>query len=279
MSHGGGFVRADGGSEVIQTGSDPLVSMSGSFLAAGGHLFDVVGRAAATEPDAETGLVLGTDRPIQPGPGAPVFRADNGATVAVAGSAYRVDTAVLEATAPLLALNSGSALTTGRDAVALVRQAKVDIPNDALALVSLRGSALTVTSGSLVNVAGGSHLNLGGSLLSLTGGSTLSILNGALLSVSGGSIVSIGGPLVSFGGSGNALNVTNSFVPTALISGIPVHGAASSFSISGAMPLAGLGSAGTITINGVPLTPTTPLSSLQGSLIAVQGSGTVKVGP
>ena len=36
---------------------------------------------------------------------------------------------------------------------------------------------------------------------------------------------------------------------------------------------------GTITINGVPLTSTTPLSSLKGSLIAVQGSGAVKIGP
>jgi hypothetical protein len=92
-------------------------------------------------------------------------------------------------------------------------------------------------------------------------------------------VVSIGGPLVSFGGSGNVLNVTNSFVPTALIGGIPVYGAPLSFNISGAAPLAGLGSAGTITINGVPLTPTTPLSSLKGSLITVQGSGAVKIGP
>jgi hypothetical protein len=73
--------------------------------------------------------------------------------------------------------------------------------------------------------------------------------------------------------------VTNSLAPTALIGGIPVYGAPSSFTLTGATPLAGLGTAGTITINGVPLTPTTPLSSLKGSLIAVQGSGTVKIGP
>jgi len=45
-----------------------------------------------------------------------------------------------------------------------------------------------------------------------------------------------------------------------------------------ASPLAGLGSAGTININGVALTPTTPLSSLSGSLIAVQNGGSVKIG-
>ena len=278
VASGGSFFRADGGSEVVQTAGEPFVSMSGGFLTTGGHLFDLEGRAAATERDPETGLILGGDRPIQPGPGAPVFQADHGATVTVAGHAYRVDTAVLRATAPLLALNGGSALTTGADAIALVRQAKVEIPNDAVALTSLRRSQLTVANGSLVNVAGGSRLNIAGSLLSLTDGSTLNVLNGALLSVGGGSVVSIGGSLVSFGGSGNVLNVTNSFVPTALIGGIPVYGAPSSFNIGGAA-LSGLGSAGTITINGVPLTPTTPLSSLKGSLVTVQGSGTVKIGP
>jgi hypothetical protein len=284
VTNGGSFVRAEGASEIVQTSSEPLVSMSGGFLgvgtsAAGGHLFDIAGRADATERDARTGLLLGTDRPLQPGAGAPVFRADNRATVAVAGAAYKVDTALLEATAPLLALSGGSALTTGSDTIALVRQAKVDLPNDAVALINLRGSALTVAGGSLVNVAGGSHLNVAGSLLSLSGGSTVNILNGALLSVGSGSVVGIGGSLVSFAGSGNILNVTNSFVPTALIGGIPVYGLPSSVSIGGTAPLAGLGTAGTITINGVPLTPTTPLSSLKGSLITVQGSGTVRLGP
>jgi hypothetical protein len=273
----GSLIRIDGGTEIIQTGTEPLVGVSGGILGVGGHVLDIAGRAEATAQDPETGLVLGTDRPIQPGPGAAQFQADNGAIVRAAGSAYKIDTALLEATAPVLALN-GSVLTTGADAIALVRQARLDVPNDAVALVSLRGGALNVTNGSLVSVAGGSRLGVAVSLVSLAGGSTLNVLNGALLNVSGGSVVSIGGSLVSFSGVGNVLNVTNSFAPTALIGGIPVHGPAASFSIGGT-PLAGLGSAGTININGVALTPTTPLSSLKGSLIAIQGGGTVKVGP
>jgi hypothetical protein len=282
VSAAGTLLRVDGGSELVQSGGDALVAMSGGWLSAGaasgGHLIDVLGRPGMTAIDAESGLLLGTDRPVQPGAGAPLFRAEAGAAAVVGGSAYRIDTALLEATAPLLALQA-STLTTGGDAIALVRQAKVDIPGDALALVNLNGGLLTVARGSLVSVAGGSRLNVGGPLLSLSGGSTVNILNGALLSVSGGSLVTIGGPLVSFSGTGNALNVTNSLAPTALIGGIPVYGAPSSFTLTGATPLAGLGTAGTITINGVPLTPTTPLSSLKGSLIAVQGSGTVKIGP
>ena len=277
LTNGGSLIRLDGGGEIVQTGSAPVVSMSAGRVNVGGHLVDIVGRPEATEQDSSTGLTLGTDRPLQPGAGAPVFQADNGSIVASSGHGFRIDTAVLEATAPLLALN-GSALATGIDAIALVKQARVEIPNDAVALVSLRGGVLNVANGSLVNVAGGSRLGVAGSLVSLAGGSTLNVFNGALLSVSGGSVVNIGGSLVSFSGSGNVLNVTNSFVPTALISGIPVYGPAASFTIGGT-PLAGLGTSGAININGVPLTPTTPLSTLKGSLIAIQDSGTVKIGP
>ena len=281
VSMAGSFSRLDGGAEIIQTSvAEPLVSMRGGSLDVGtggtGHLFDLAGRPANTQTDPETGLTLGTDRPLQPGAEAPVFEATN-ATVNVRGSAYRVDTALLEATAPLLNLVGGTTLATGAHAVDLVGRARVSIPNDAIAMINLNGSSLTVANGNLVNVAGGSQLNLAGSLLALGNGSTVNILNGLLLNVTGGSSVSIGGSLVSFSGAGNLLNVTNRLAPTAMLGGVPVFGPTDSLRISGAA-LAGLGSAGAIRINGVALTPTTPLSSLTGSLVAVQGGGTLKVG-
>jgi hypothetical protein len=188
-----------------------------------------------------------------------------------------MDTALLEATAPLLNLTGGASLTTGSHTVDLVGRAKVSIANDAIAMINLDRSSLTVR-GNLVNVGGGSELNLAGPLLSLAGGSTVNIQNGLVLSVTGGSNVSIGGPLVSFSGSGNLLNVTNSFAPTAILGGVPVYGPADGFRITSPNALVGLGSAGTIKINGVTLTPTTPLTSLTGSLVAVQGGSKVKVG-
>jgi hypothetical protein len=112
--------------------------------------------------------------------------------------------------------------------------------------------------------------------VSLADVSTLNILNGLLLNVSGGSSASIGRSLVSFSGAGNVLNINNSIVPTAIVNGIPVSGPVDSFRI-GANAIAGAG-AGTIRINGVALTPTTPLASLTGSLVAIQGTGTVNVG-
>jgi len=281
IATGGSLLRLDSGAQLIQTGTDPLVSMSGGSLSVGtgtadGHLFDLVGRAGSTEIDFDSGLRVGADRPIQPGTEASVFDTDNGAVVNVRGNAYKVDMALLEATAPLLNLKGGTSFTTGDHAVSLVGGAKVSIPNDAVSMVTLKASMLTVARGNLVNVAGGSVFNIAGNLVSLADVSTLNILNGLLLNVSGGSSASIGRSLVSFSGVGNVLNINNSIVPTAIVNGIPVSGPVDSFRI-GANAIGGAG-AGTIRINGVALTPTTPLSSLTGSLVAIQGTGTVNVG-
>jgi hypothetical protein len=279
----GTFLRmADGDQIVLANAREPLVWVSGGSLSVGtgsegGNLFELIGRAGATRIDPETGLTIGTDQPIQLGAEASFVEADNAARVIVNGSAFKVDTALLEATAPLLNLRSGTVMSTTGHVVDLVGQAKVAIPNDAVAMVSLNASSLTVANGHLVNVARGSVLDVAGHLVGLANGSTMNILNGLVLNVSGGSSASIGRSLVSFSGTGNVLNVNNTIRPTAIIGGIPVAGPADSFRIGG-NALAGLGAAGTININGVALTPTTPLSSLTGSLIAVQNGGTVRIG-
>jgi hypothetical protein len=276
----GSFLRSDSGARIIQTGTDPFVSMSGGSLSvgtgsAGGSLFELVGRANATQVDRETGLTVGTDRPIQPGAEAPVFEA-NRAVVNVRGSAYKIDTALLEATAPLLNLKDGTTFTTGDNAIDLVGKAKVSIPNDAVAMVTLRSSKLTV-NGDVLNLRDRSVVNIAGFLVSLADGAILDIKNGVLLKASGGSSATIGRSIFSFSGTGNVVNVTNSIAPTALINGIPVAGPVDSFRI-GANALAGGTGSGTIRINGVPLTSSTPLTSLTGSLIAVQSGGVVKIG-
>ncbi|PYM93198.1 MAG: hypothetical protein DME04_12720 [Candidatus Rokuibacteriota bacterium] len=277
----GSFLRLADGTRFGMGGGQPLLSVSGGVLTIGtgsdgGHLFELLGRNGATRLDGETGLTLGTDQPLQPGVGVAVFDASNGAIVTVNGSAYRVDTAILEATGPLLNLRSGSSTTTASHAVDLVGRAKVSLPNDAVALVSLNASSLTVRNGHLVNVDS-SVLSIAGHFLSLSGGSTLNVLNGLLLNASNGSAVSIGGKFINFSGAGNTINITNSIVPTAIINGIPVAGAVDALRI-GPNAIAGLGTSGTIKINGVTLTPTTPLSSLTGSLVAVQSGSGVKIG-
>jgi hypothetical protein len=246
------------GGSLASTSTDPLVYLQGgthSFGSIALPIFDVSGVSTAT--DAGTGLTLGTDRPLQAA--GPLFET-SGATVN-AYQGVRVDTALLEATAPLLALTNGSKLATAADTVQLSYQAKVTSLGS---IVKLDRSALTVASGAALSLAGGSVLRVTGDLFSLTNGSTLSVLNGPLVSLTGGSILSVNGALVGFGGTGgNLVSVSNSFCPCTTIGGIPVSltgGAlASNVSIAGAIKNGALG-----TVN---LSP-------NAALIRVDGAGT-----
>ena len=206
------------GGHVASSTSEPLVSLRGGTHALGTDvaMFDVAG--AGTAIDVDTGRVTATDTPLAVG--GPLFEADS-ATVSTR-QALRVDTALLEATAPLLSLRNGSALASATDTITLIGSSRVTAGSS---LVALDASRLAVAMGALVNVAGGSVLNASADLVSLRSGSTLTLLNGPLLAVSGGSIASVGGSLVAFGGTGgNLLSVSNSLCGGACITigGIPV---------------------------------------------------------
>jgi hypothetical protein len=267
------LVSAVQGGSVSSSSSAPLVSLDGGRYTLGSMvgMFDVAG--VATAEDAETGLLVGTDRPLSFN--GPLVEA-TGATVETR-RVLKIDTALLEATAPLLALAGGSAMSTAGHAVDLVGRAKVSLSGDGIAMMSLDASSLTVHDANLVNVAGGSVLNVGGDLVRLSNGSTLTVRNGVLLSAAGGSTVNIGGALARFTGTGNAISVTNNLRPTAVIRGIPVYAPTGDVRIARNV-LAGLGTAGSVRINGVELTPTTRRGSLTGSLIAVDGNGRVSIG-
>src|SRR5262245_5258380 len=231
------------GGQFVSSTEEPLVFLRGGTHALGTEvaMFDLMGSGTAT--DVDSGRTLATDTPLKTG-GA-LFESD-GATVTT-NQVLHVDTALLEATAPLLRLKNGSALTSATDAILLTGTSRLSASSS---LVSLDASRLAVAMGALVNVSGGSVLNVAGDLVSLRNGSALSLLNGPLLAVGSGSLASIGGGLVAFGGSGgNLLSVSNGLCggPCALIGGIPValmNGAtAGNVSIgAGAIQNAGLGS-------------------------------------
>jgi hypothetical protein len=228
-----------GGSLSTST-SEPLVRLdngSHTIGSVGLPIFDIWGVSSAT--DAQTGLTLGTDRPLQHA--GPLLETSN-ATVS-AHQAVRIDTALLEATAPLLNLRNGSKLTAAADAVQLSYQARVTSLGS---LVKLDRSAMVVASGAALNVGGGSVLRVTGDVFSLANGSTLSVLRGPLVSLSGGSILSVNGALIGFGGvGGNTVSVANSLCPCTTISGIPVSltggAVASNVSITGAIKNGNLG--------------------------------------
>jgi len=183
---------------------------------------------------------VGSDRPLQHG--GPLLESSNAAVNTQ--QAVRVDTALLEATAPLLALRNGSTLTSRADAVALSYQAKVTSLGS---MVKLDRSAMVVANGAALSLAGGSLARVTGDLFSLTNGSSLSVLNGALVSLSGGSMLNVNGSLIGFGGTGgNLVSVANNLCPCTTIGGLPVsltNGAlASNVNIAGAIKNSNLGS-------------------------------------
>ncbi|HJR00778.1 MAG TPA: FecR family protein [Methylomirabilota bacterium] len=228
------------GGVVTTSSTDPLVRLDGGAYAFGGAgvpMFDLYGTTAAV--DAETGLTLGTHRPLQHA--GSLLDASNATVSAV--QAVRVDNALLEASAPLLVLRNGSTLTTAADTVSLSYQAKVTSLGSVL---KLDRSTLTVAGGAALSLTGGSVLRVTGDLFSLMNGSSLSLLNGPLVSLTGGSILNVTGALIGFGGSGgNRVSVANGFCPCTTIGGIPVSltgGAlASNVSINGAIKNGGLG--------------------------------------
>lgn len=228
------------GGTLTTSSTEPLALLQGgthTFGSMGVPMFDLSGVATAT--DAETGLTVGTDRPLQHA--GPLLETTN-ATVS-APQAVHVDTALLEATAPLLALREGSKLTTTGDTVQLSYQSKVTSLGS---LMRLDRSALVVASGAALNVGGGSLLRVTGDLFSLTNGSSLQVLSGPLVSLSGGSLLSVNGALIGFGGTGgNLVSVANNLCPCTTIGGLPVsltNGAlASNVTIGGAIKNGGLG--------------------------------------
>ncbi len=146
------------GGTLTTSTTEPLAFLKNgthSFGSMGVAMFDLSGVNTAT--DADTGLTVGTDRPLQH---AGSLLETSNATVS-AHQAVRVDTALLEATAPLLALRDGSKLTTATDAVQLSYQAKVTSLGS---VMRLDRSSLMVAQGAALNLAGGSLLRVTGDL-------------------------------------------------------------------------------------------------------------------
>jgi hypothetical protein len=218
LTLGRGLLTVAPGGQVVVTGTtDPLFVIAGGnhgvATEPGSAMFNLAGSATAL--DVESGLVVGTDRPVQLA-GSLLGLVDGTITTQ---QAVRLDTALLEASRPLLQVVR-STLNVATDAVDLSLRSKVTALGPFLALDA---GTISVLAGALVNVAGGSFLKVVGDFLDLRNGSAVNLLNGPLLSVSGGSAVNITGGLVNFGGTGgNQVNVANNLCPCTTVSGLPV---------------------------------------------------------
>jgi hypothetical protein len=240
LAIGGRLIAAEGDLAVVKTvagmppPNSPLLALDFSH---GGHLTvgttvanAIVARGFTTQshvdPDFGTIPSLGTDRPIVHQGGGPLLdvrAARTDTTVAsfdvdVTGSGIVLDTALLQASAPLIGLTR-AAMKTSADSINLFQHARLETGT----LVRLDRSRLDVVSGNLVSISGGSLLQAQ-NLLTVANGSRVNIQNGALLSVLGSSFANIGGCLVCFTGSNNVVTVTNSIPSTGSLFGFPIAG-------------------------------------------------------
>jgi hypothetical protein len=217
----------NGGQLVVNTSTDPLFAFTG-----GTHSF-----GTATGTDRDTALILrglstqtanatvsftasGCDGPCSPidvtinvGTRKPVQH--SGALIEATGGTLttnkmaRVDTSLVEATAPLLSLKSGATMTVSNDAIDLIQTARINMTATANPLVRLDASTLTVSNGALIAARAGTLVTVAGNAIQLLGGATLNISNGPLVLVQAGSLVKVTGALISFGTGGGTINITN----------------------------------------------------------------------
>jgi FecR protein len=275
--------------------SYPLLQVDASSLSVGGtsgtgRLFEITG-AGPLQADPNTNpvtgapstLQFGQQRPLQHNGRGALLEASNGAFVNVRGAngaVLRLDTALLDATAPIFVLTgTGTRLQTSGNGIDLANNARLQTTNANDALVRIDSQArMDVLAGHLVSVSA-SRLNVAGDLVRMSSNTLLNVTNGVLLSVLNGGIANINGALVSFTGVGGMINVTNTLAPTAFITGIPVNVAPGGNIAIGAGALAGLNvNNNTIRINGTALpTNANANSGITGSLISVGANGTVRV--
>ncbi len=302
----GDLVDIQTGGQLVMNSADPVVLLNGGTHTIGtadtttnntsNRMFGLSGRATdSAGNDLTDAAGLGTDQPIKgngvnPAPftGASnpigtLLKATGGATVEVkigandasGGRAVRLDTALYEATLPIIDLvgsaSTQTILTTARDTIRMDQSKAVSLGP----VIALDKGLINVTSGALIRLNSGSNWNVTGDLLKLISGSKINVVNGPLIRVDGTSAkgaasqLSISGALVNFGGTGgNTIIVRNG-----LCSGSCATKGASSFNV-----LEQCG--GTITISGTDVKNPSLGSFDVGAtdaVIQVRNSGTVTI--
>ncbi len=198
----GDGLAVTGNSSLTTTGAGAAIALDGSAMTVSGSVLAATG--ALSTVTLKGGLLDQT----------------NGAVV-TAQRLASVNTALLDASAPLLNLIRNSAFTSLLDAVDL---ANVNPATQFPILAKLDSSVFTIAAGAALNISSNSVVSVTTDLFTLANKSTLIILNGVLLSLSGNSSLTITGALLNFVGTGNKVLVTNSLCggPCPMIAGIPV---------------------------------------------------------
>src|SRR5215470_6038120 len=218
LTFGVNLMEVTGGSTFASTGAAPLLYLDPSTLSAASILsvsgsttrFGLVGSLFHDQQgvlDWSSDAVRLSGGASLVGTGASALVDLVGSTASTAGSLISVSGGammdLLSASAPLLKLTRGAALTTERSLVDLSGGAAVQLNQ----MTALTASSLTI-KGHGVSLSNAS-LNVAGDLFRLANGSTLTFTNGALVSLSSGASLNVTGALINFIGTGNAVSITN----------------------------------------------------------------------
>jgi len=215
---GQSLMDVTGNATFASTGSTPLLYLDPSTLSANGVLslggaarFSLVSSLLQDRSgrlDLTSDILSLSGAASLAGSGAGALVDLGGSSVTTAGSLLAMGgSAVLDllsASAPLLSLTQGAALTTQRSLVDLSGAATVRLAQ----VTALTASSLSIR-GHGVSLSGSASLTVTGDLFRIAGGSTLTVTNGALLSLSGASALNVSGALINFVGAGNTLSISN----------------------------------------------------------------------
>jgi hypothetical protein len=283
LSVGQSLMDVGSGATFASTGTAPLLYLDPSKLGAasvltldGGAAFSLSGTLFH---DQNGGIGLSSDVVRVTGGGTSLIGSGASALVDLVGSSASTAGTLLSvsagavvdlvrASAPLLSLTQGAALTTDRTLVEVSNTAAVKLSQ----MTALTASSLTI-KGHGVSLSGGATMSVAGDLFRIANGSTLAFTNGALLSLSGASTLNVTGALINFIGTGNTFSITNNLCGNggcSIIAGLPVllTGGATVANVTLSNPVLNAGVANNI------------LNIAPGSaVISVTGGAQVKQGP
>ena len=209
--HGALVRAANGGQLASEHPTQPLVAIDGGTHGVatnvGRAAFELFGRSGFTAFDEESSLTLGTDQPLRH-TGAGAFLNLSGGAVVNAQRIAAIDTALLEASAPLLNItgtSNNTSMTVAVSGLDLIQKAKLTTTGP---LFSVHAGVLNI-NGHAVRAMGASFLKIGGDLFKISGNGLVNIANGGAIFASGGSVVNVNGGIVNFVNGGGTFNLSN----------------------------------------------------------------------
>ncbi|MCZ6623934.1 MAG: FecR domain-containing protein [Deltaproteobacteria bacterium] len=252
-----------GGSKLSTSSDKELVFLDGGNHTFGNPLFIVSGLGASDQPISGSSTPFSINSFVASKPIGALFKVTNGADVSVNGGLLFLDSALFEATLPVIEMVS----ITGLQPKITSSTTLMELANSKVLtlgpVIALDNSLITISNGPILKLTAGTTMAVKGSLLKLLNGSTINVVNGPAILVDGaGSNLSISGALLDFGNtSGNQLIINNPTPPNATSGGvsntlIPVFNSGGGSTSIGINPIINDPGGNTVSITGAAIEAT-----------------------